>query len=203
MEYERHGAIPTPRVSNVYGQDKFKAVCEIDALLKKRSEYVMRFNPTNTKTCTYSLSGERNTFLLETFFSDIITYKTGDRNCSGDNPGGSNPQGMVYECNADRYLQAAVFKANGDDVTKYFMIVNRRCSPYIDNSSEEKTGGMRFIRIKFDTDSKEFAGFDKWRIINIDNGNVLTEFRKNSGTLIDLGFYRPGMGVMYKIEPVK
>ena len=203
MEYERHGAIPTPRVSNVYGQDKFKAVCEIDALLKKRSEYVMRFNPTNTKTCTYSLSGERNTFLLETFFSDIITYKTGDRNCSGDNPGGSNPQGMVYECNADRYLQAAVFKANGDDVTKYFMIVNRRCSPYIDNSSEEKTGGMRFIRIKFDTDPKEFAGSDKWRIINIDNGNVVAKFIKNSGTLIDLGFYRPGMGVMYKIEAVK
>lgn len=203
MEYERHGAIPTPRTTNVYGQNKYEAVCRIDAFLKRRAEYATRFNPAQTKTGTFRLSGERNTFLSETFFSDIVSYKIGDRECTKDNPGGSNPPGMVYECNEDRYLQTSVFKTYGDDAVKYFMIVNRRCSPFIDNSTEEKSGGKRFIRIKLDANSNEFADYNKWRIVDIDNGNVVAEFDKKAGALIDLGFYRPGQGVMYKIEPVK
>ena len=164
----------------------------------------MSFKPELTKNCAYRNEAERIPFLIYTYFSDIVTYKpgTGIPLCMSDNPGGSLPDGLTYECNDERYLQAAVFKTNSNDVNKYFMIVNRRCSPFINETTENLRGGKRYLRIKIDANSPEFSGYNNWKIINLDSNTTTITFDKNAGALLDLGWYLPGEGKLYKITPV-
>jgi hypothetical protein len=200
-----YGNPPTKRESNVYGQNKYLKICQINSYLEKRGPYIMSFSSELTKNCIYRLKDERSKFLSNTYFSDIVTYRysNGPLFCPEENPGGTNPQGLAYECNSDRYLQAAIFKTSAEDVNKYFMVVNRRCSPFLDNSTEERQGGKRFIRISLDKDSPEFTCHDKWEIINLDTDKSIAVFDKGESKLLDLGWYNPGQGVLYKIRPVK
>lgn len=199
------GNPPAKRELNVYKQNKYRKICSIDSMLEKRGTYIMSFNPALTKNCGYRLKDERNSFLARTYFSDIVSYKysNGPHFCPEENPGGTSPAGLVYECNSDRYIQAAVFKTSAEDENKYFMVVNRRCSPFLDNTSEERQGGLRFMRIRFDKDSQEFSGYNKWEIINLDTDKTIAVFDKGESKLLDLGWYNPGQGVLYKIRPVK
>lgn len=194
----------TPRHKSVYGQDKFKKVGDLSAKLNKWGPYIMSFEPTLTNNCIYRNSDERFNFLSNTYFHDIVTYKPGNLppDCKEGNPGENNPPNLVYECNEQRYLQAATFKSNTSDVDKYFMIVNRRCSPYKDSTSEDNRGGKRYIRVRFDVNSPEFANFNNWEIFCIDSNKIVATFDKRAGTLIDLGWFMPGQGELYKISPV-
>ncbi|MFA7359711.1 MAG: T9SS type A sorting domain-containing protein [Candidatus Kapaibacterium sp.] len=204
MEYFQLLQKPVPRTSNVYGKNKYLKVCQIDSMLAKRGPYIISFNPALTNNCIYRLSSEREEFLTNTFIGDVITYKISSTTpeCTEDNPGGTSPQGLVYECKPDRYLQAATFKKSTSDINKYFMIVNRRCSPYIDESSEDNRGGRRFVRVRFDANSSEFANFNNWKIIDIDSNKTVTVFDKRATALLDLGWYNPGQGKLYKVAPV-
>ena len=208
LEYNKgvmdYGTPPTERDSNVYKQNKYLKVCQIDSMLAKRGPYMISFNPTLTNNCIYRLEDERNQFLSSTYFSNIITYKpgSGDPPCISDNPGGSLPPGLTYDCINDRYLQAATFERSTGDINKYFMIVNRRCSPYIDSTTEDKRGGRRNIRVKFDANSSEFANFNNWKIIDIDSNKTVTVFDKRAGAILELGWYNPGQGKLYKVAPV-
>ena len=204
MENDPDEPIPVPRTSNVYGKNKYLKVCQIDSMLTKRGPYIISFNPSLTNNCIYRIEDERDAFLSSTYFSSIITYKPGSSSppCTADNPGGSPPSGLIFECNEDRYLQAATFEKSTGDINKYFMIVNRRCSPYIDSTTEDKRGGRRFIRVRFDANSSEFANFNNWKIIDIDSNKTVTVFDKRATALLDLGWYNPGQGKLYKIAPV-
>ncbi len=204
MEYDSHVQNPVPRRLNVYGKNKYLKVCQIDSMLAKRGPYMISFNPALTNNCIYRIGDERNQFLFSTYFSNIITYKPGlgDPPCISDNPGGSLPPGLTYDCINDRYLQAATFERSTGDINKYFMIVNRRCSPYIDSTTEDKRGGRRNIRVKFDANSSEFANFNNWKIIDIDSNKTVTVFDKSGGAILDLGWYNPGQGKLYKVAPV-
>ncbi len=193
---------PLPRDSNVYGQNKYLKVCQIDSMLEKRGHYIMSFEPTLTKNCIYRNSDERFNFLNSTYFSDIVTYKPGNLtpDCNEDNPGENNPLNLVYECKAYRYLQGATFQISASDINKYFMIVNRRCSPYIDESSPDNRGGRRDIRVRFDTSG--FTGYNNWEIFCIDSNKTVATFDKRALALLDLGWFMPGQGELYKISPV-
>ncbi|MEI7484217.1 MAG: hypothetical protein WCK13_05850 [Ignavibacteriota bacterium] len=193
-----------PRHKSVYGQDKFNKIGEISAKLEKWGPYIVKFKPELTTNCIYRLAEERNSFLNSTYFADVITYRQGTAPpdlCSGDNPGGNLPDGLTYECKDKRYLQMAVFKTSADDVNKYFMVVNRRCSPYIDNSTEDKRGGMRNVRIRFDLNAAEFGGHTLWKIIDLETNSVVLTFSKSESKILDLGLYLPGQGKLYKIAP--
>jgi len=193
-----------PRHKSVYGQDKFNKIGEISAKLEKWGPYIVKFNPALTTNGIYRLAEERNSFLNSTYFADVITYKQGSELpdiCKGDNPGGTLPEGLTYECKDKRYLQMAVFKTSSDDVNKYFMVVNRRCSPYIDNSTEDKRGGMRNVRIRFDLNSAEFGGHTLWKIIDLETNSVVLTFSKSESKILALGWYLPGQGKLYKIAP--
>ncbi len=145
----------TPRTQNVYGQNKFEGLQYLNAKLQKWGPYILSFESTLTKTCAYRNYSERNSFLNETYFMDIITYKYSESYpaCNEDNPGGSNPQYLVFECKENRYLQVATFKTSNGDINKYFMIANRRCSPFKDYSCEDSLGGKRNVRVRFDISS--------------------------------------------------
>ncbi len=87
-------------------------------------------------------------------------------------------------------------------MNKYFMIVNRRCSPYINDDNENNRGGKRLIKIKFDANSNEFNGFNDWVITDLETGNKVLTFDKRYSTLLNLGDYQPAQGRLYKISPL-
>jgi hypothetical protein len=193
-----------PRHISVYHQDKFKKIGQINSKLQKWGPYIMKFVATSTLSCSYRLMTERENFLSSTYFMDIVTFKpgSGEPPCVAYSPGFTLPSGLTYDCNEYRYLQAATFKTSASDINKYFMIVNRRCSPYIDESTIDNRGGKRNIRVKFDLNSNDFAGYENWEIFCIDSNKTVATFGKSAGTLIDLGWYMPGQGELYKISPV-
>ena len=133
-----------------------------------------------------------------------MSYKpgSGSPNCVEDGPGGTNPTGYTYDCNDERYIQVATFN-NPDDNYQYFMIVNRRCSPYINESTPALNGGRRIIKIRFDADYSAFAGLTNWNIIDLETEQSVLTFDKTSSNLLDLGYFMPGEGKLYKIMPEK
>jgi hypothetical protein len=201
------GCIPNPRTTNVYDQNKWVKMGEInDRLKNKWGPTLMSFNNQDRHSYIYRL--ERNTCLNETYFHDIITYKPGSglpANCYEDNPfpGQNPPQGLTYECYEDRYLQVATFRESSSEggTYPYFMIVNRRCSPYIDESSENNRGGKRNVRVIFDAGHSELSGYNNWEIINVEDGSVVGSFNKTVLTLVDLDWFMPGEGKIYHLLP--
>lgn len=196
--------IDTPRSVTAYGQDKFQHISKISKKLNNWEPYLMSFDPNSTRSCIYRFEDERDNFLTNTSFADVVTYKTSSvtPECTEDNPGGTSPQGLVFEYKPDRYLQTATFKKSTSDINKYFMIVNRRCSPYKNESSEDNRGGKRFVRVRFDVNSSEFANFNNWKIIELDSNRTVAVFDKRATALLDLGWYLPGEGKLYKVAPV-
>ncbi len=189
-----------PRYTNMYGQPKWEKFKQITHRLKTWGPSLMSFNNTQTNSYIYRLGEERTSLLDNTYFKDIVTYKPGSGYpiCENDNPGGSNPPGMIYECYDERYVQAAVFKNTGEVNPNYFMIVNRRCSPVMTGYPD----GKRFIRVSFDPNSPSFPVYRTWKILDIGNDRWSQTFDKTTGSLIDLGEFNPGEGRLYKVVPV-
>lgn len=190
-----------PRDENVYGQTgKMEKVGIVNATLKEWGPHLMSFDNDQTKSYIYRLEEERNALQTNSYFQDIVSYKPGNFiSCVEDSPGEDSPQGYIYECNEDRYLQVATFKNPAEPAhTKYFMIVNRRCSPYIDETTEDKRGGKRKIMVKFKVSSLPEAV--NWKLVDLDTG-VPIVFSKLGG-LVDLGDYMPGEGKLFKMVPV-
>ena len=161
----------------------------------------MSFDNSNRKSCI--LRSEHNDLNSQTYFSDVITYKPfgGIPSCAEDNPN-SSVSGTVFECKVVRYLQVAAFQ-NSEPNTKYFMIVNRRCAPFLnDSTNNDNNGGRRFVKVKLDSGSADFQGFNNWSIYDLENDSLIQTFDKNTKSDINLGCYIPGEGKLYKLAPV-
>jgi len=206
----------SPRHDNVYHQwtgtsgndksSKFNTVADLNYLFKNKwGPTLMSFNNSLTKSCIYRLEDERNIFLQESYFRDIVSYEWGSGvpPCEQDRPDtidAPNPPDVRYECNESRYLQAATFKKVTDDGNRYFMIVNRRCSPI----QSDHVDGARYMRVIFDQNSGEFATYNSWNIVDVENPRTIVgNFDKTAQVpYVDLGWFEPGQGRLYKIVPV-
>jgi hypothetical protein len=192
------------RHENAYEQysngqgSKYNTVGSINEKLQKLGPYIMSFDNTNRKTCIYRIPSERNIFHSQTYFSEVVTYKpgTGSPPCIEDDPGDSM-SGLIWECANDRYLQVTAFQSSESN-TRHFMIVNRRTSPYIESGDY---GGRRLVKVKFDANSFSFTGFNNWNVIDLETDQVAATFDKGTSSWIDLGWYLPGEGKLYKISP--
>ncbi|MCE1165619.1 MAG: T9SS type A sorting domain-containing protein, partial [Bacteroidetes bacterium] len=193
------------RTKNFYGQNKGDTIQAISVRLKdKWGPYLLSFDNTKTVSAIYDFAEDRANFTANTYFMDIVTYKSGSGllQCVDDGPGLPGPSGMLYDCKYERYVQAAVFKNKTNDGCQYFMIVNRRCSPYVNESSESNRGGKRKIEIRFHPNASEFNGYNDWVIIDAENDNKIVTFDKRTNPLLDLGDFMPGQGKLYKVVPV-
>jgi len=166
----------------------------------------MSFDNTKTRSYKYRVLDDRNDCRSYTYFNDVISYKngTGLPPCVNDFPDTTDapaPEGLIYECNEERCLQAAVFRKYPDDGNRYFMIVNKRCSPKLTQSTND---GERFIRVAFDQNSDEFPVYNSWKIIDVENMDTeVGRFNKTAlNPFVDLGWFDPGQGKLYKIVPV-
>ncbi|MBK8381067.1 MAG: hypothetical protein IPL16_04105 [Ignavibacteria bacterium] len=175
-------------------------VKKINSTLNKWGTYLMSFDNENRKS--YILRSEYSNLYSQTYFSEVITYKPfgGTPTCPEENPN-SSVTGAYFECKDKRYLQVATFQ-NIEPNTKFFMIVNRRCSPFIDTTSDDNNGGRRFVKIKLHSGSSSFAGFNNWNIYNVENDSLIKTFDKNTLADINLGWFLPGEGKLYKLAPV-
>lgn len=95
---------------------------------------------------------------------------------------------------SESYLQVATFNNPNEQNSKYFMIVNRRCSPFYDSIPEQESG-IRYVQIKLDP----MSGSHYWDITEI-GGSLSVRFDGSSISTIDLDWFRPGEGKLYKIE---
>jgi len=78
------------------------------------------------------------------------------------------------------------------------MLINRRCSPCVDNTTTDKIGGRRIVTI----DLSGLSSFNNWKLYNLENNNLEKTFDKNNHE-INLGNFLPGEGKLYKLVPVE
>lgn len=190
-----------PRRLNVYGQPKWDKVKSLVQRMKAWEPYVMSFDNANRHSYIYRI--EREALISDSYFTEIYSLKISNSTpaCEEDFPEDIATY-WVAECKKDKYLQVATFKKAIDDGNKYFMIVNRRCSPYKNELSEDDNGGRRWIKVRFDKNHIEMYGFDRWQIYDIETGAMVADFYKTLLPLIDLEIFMSGTGKLYKLVPV-
>lgn len=105
------------------------------------------------------------------------------------------------KCDENRFWEMGFFEKSGsitgEDYSKYFMMVNRRTTPEIDQD-----GDIRMLKIKFNTDS--LLTFKNWKMIDIYTNDTIFFSSDNNGfiNLGYLGMFKPGEGKLFKLAPV-
>jgi hypothetical protein len=180
----------TKREHNLYGQNKWKYVSEMNDkflnwkptldLVKWDTGYSVHFEGANHNFISDIKSIKRYPALEYTDTSNCA-------NCDDTN---------------ERYWEMGFFRpdfvnpeVSAVDKSRYFIMVNRRCIPDLDNH-----GDFRRLRIMFD--STQLTGFVNWKIIDLDTNNVVSTFNKNTTAYVNFGEFKPGEGKLYKLAPV-
>jgi len=192
----------SPRDYNVYGQPKWDSLIATTTRLEQCGPTLMSFDNTQTNSYIYRFAAERNLMYQNSYFYDIYTYKPGTAPypCVEDYPEGDVPPvNTIGECKDERYLQIATFKQNANDVANYFMILNKRCSPH--KPAENENGGRRLVKVYFDQNAGQLERYENWKITNISDRNHVITYVKGQ-TLLDFGWFEPGEGKIFKMEPV-
>ena len=150
----------------------------------------------NTQTNSYIYRQERNDFINQTYFSDVYSYPPDENNI--------NVPQLNPEMPNERFIQAATFMSSPEPNADFFMLVNRRCSPYYAPGTDPRfpngeNGGRRYFRVSFKPVSLNQS--QNWRIIDLGNNSIVATFSGSSGQSIDLGWFLPGEGKLYKLEP--
>jgi len=182
----------TKRTSNIIGQDKWNYV-------KAMNLKILHWKPTLDAIKWQSGYSVHSENANHEFISDIKSIR---RNPSLEYD--EDYPFTYYDASNERYWEMGFFdpdfgnpSVSPNDKSKYFLMVNRRCVPDTPVSGQ---GDFRGLRIKFD--SPKLAGFTNWKIIELDNNNVVATFDKTTTAFINMGEFKPGEGKLYKLVPV-
>lgn len=191
-----------PRIYNVYGQAKWDSTKALIQKIKVWAPYLVSFNNTSTNSYIYRNQTERNSLYNNSCFTRFVSLRpgSGQTDCNEDYVPEDIPTGWLYDCQYKTFLQIATFETDQTN-TYYFMVVNRRCSPYVNDDNDNNKGGKRKIRAYLHSDYPAFTEYEKWKIINLFNNSFVSTFYKSNPGYIDLGYYMPGEGNLYKIVP--
>jgi hypothetical protein len=194
-----------PRYNSVYHQNKFERIEKISKKLNKWGPLLMRFNKDNINSYVFRDPIDRTALYANSYFHHFFTLRPGgspgsQSNCEGDfTP--SDVSGWFYDCPEYTYLQVATF-GSIEPNSQYFMVVNRRCSPYINDNSDDNIGGHRKVRAYIRSNYSAFSISNNWNIIDCENeDNVVATFDKTNPGYVDLGYFLPGEGKLFKIMP--
>jgi len=206
------------RHQNVYGQynavtgtrSKFNKIGEINRKLNTIGNTLLQFgdNDDSRHSYIYRLENERNDLISHSCFSDIITWKPGSGYppCVNLSPHEQLPPGEAPECLEQRYLQAATFKKAAEQTSAYFMLVNRRCSPFFYPGEDPRfpngeNGGKRYITIRFNGNSTDLTGAVNWNVVDVATRLTVASFDKNSNKNVWIDYLMPGEGKLYQLVP--
>ncbi len=154
----------------------------------------MSFDNINRKSYIYRDADERNQMRSNTFIQELKAFPA----VPGQPPDFSSLNPETYSV---AFLQAAFFqKYNETEQSKYFMIINRRCSPFINYNSPDNIGGRRLVTLRINPNN--LPGFNNWKIFNLETGDTSLTFNKNDSQFVFIGDFMPGEGKLFKIAPV-
>jgi hypothetical protein len=177
------------RIINLYGQNKWQYVSEMNAKLLKWKDVLENSVP--VRSFSIHNEGENHYF--------IGGMKSYYRN--------QNPPYAFAESNPDdvKYWEAGFFNPlDVSDKSRYVLIVNRRCIPEVRTGA----GDIRMLKLKFNGEMLE--GADKWSLKDVNSGQEII-FNKNisedggyiflGNTEGSIGYFLPGEGKLLKLTP--
>jgi hypothetical protein len=190
------------RLTNYYGQPKWQFLCNLNAKLRQIGEILypaeqlqkhLEFDSARTINTVYSgYHPDYKYGLPFRYISDIVSLYP-------------DPMGNFPENNADptekRYWEAGTFlppdSKPEDKFSKYFIMLNKRCTPPIANST---LGDVRNLKIKFDPSILPY--FNNWVLTDPLTNTTIATINKNSGLFYNIGLFQPGEGRLFKLAPV-
>lgn len=192
----------TTRHSNLYGQDKWNYVRDMNIKIERWKPALDAIDWQNG----YSVHSESASHI---YISDILSIDphqpSGVQNpCVNDYQTGGYPSGPYLDCPDERYWEMGFYDDPNNSNTKYFLIVNRRCVP----AAGSNAGDDRILRIKFD--GNDLPGtLNNWVISEVGSRERGKEFLRGYTGYLDLGstsggmgWFKPGEGKLFKISPV-
>jgi hypothetical protein len=193
-----------PRHNSEYHQDKYAKFMDISKKIHKWSPYLLKFNDADRKSYSFRQDTARTSLYANSYFHHFFTLRPGgsggsQSNCEGDlTP--ENLNGWFYDCPENTYLQIATF-GSIEPNSQYFMVVNRRCSPYRNDYNDDSIGGHRKVRAYLRSSYSDFSVAGNWSIFNCENGETVATFDKSNPGYVDLGYFMPGEGKLFKMAP--
>lgn len=170
----------TPRYYNAYNQPKWQEIINLTSKLKTLGPHLLSFND-DRRSFIYRNAAERSDMSSSTFINELKTYLPVSF-ASDTIPDLDN---FTQDPANNVFLQAAFFnKTNETESNKYFMIVNKRCSPFINVSNATNIGGKRLISMK--VNPSYLSDFNNWKLINMETGDAVITFNKNDSNHVYL-----------------
>jgi hypothetical protein len=187
-----------PRTVSVYGQNKWNAAVSLNTKLSNLRPHLMSFDDAGRHSYIYRLSAERNQMSSDTYLKSLKAFPAFEF-APDPVPDLTNHSPDIY---SESYLQATVFEKTNEplDKSKYFFIVNRRCSPFIDYNSSDNIGGRRLVTMK--VNETHLQGFNNWTLYDLESNDSLRTISSKDTNDIFLGDFLPGEGRLYKLAPV-
>lgn len=187
---------------NAYGQNKWSFYKRYNRLLEKWGPYLVNFDNSKRSSYIYRKSEERTAMLSGGHFvNEIYTYRL-----QTDGSVSTTPEPIN-----ERFLQASFFDKYThldpppDPPARYFIIVNRRGSPFIDSSSTDKIGGKRLIKMSIHPFSLWFKKYRNVSLQDLSDNSIDTTFYNedniNYDMTLNLGWFNPGEAKLFRLSP--
>lgn len=183
---------PIKRDYNAYHQNKWEALSSLNAHISRLGDYLVTFDESLSNS--YNYRNEKNQLTSNTFIKGVKTYIP----AVGVSETDTSIAALTADGQSGTILQAAVFDVSSPDPhVKYFMLVNKRCSPSVGITTTDKIGGRRIVTINL----SGLPDFNNWKLYDLENNTLVKTFDKN-GKEINLGNFQPGEGKLYKLIAV-
>ena len=187
-----------PRYINYYGQQKWNSVISLNHNIKDIGNYMYPVGELSRHLIyDKTISVNKN----ELGYEYINNIKSKIINTNGITHFHYDSSIGNVDDDSYRYWELGFFNPNPAnpnnplDKSKYFLAVNKRCTPVDDSYSDE-----RDLYVKFD--SRNLQNFTNWKLVDaLTNTEILT-FDKNSSQYLNAGIFQPGEGKLYKLAPV-
>lgn len=190
----------TLRTLNFYHQTNPDKKETIQSIVKRVAdtwgELLLTFDNKRRHSYIYNFETERNNLVLNSYFIKFLTLKPGknDSNYVNDSLAAVLP-GLIAEPPGETYLQVATFE-NDRKNTHYFMVVNRRCAP---SDLRDTVGGKRIVEALINLQNL-LQGNLRCVIYDCGTNDVVKELEYSDlPVLVDLGWFEPGEGKLFKI----
>jgi hypothetical protein len=176
----------SPRRSNLYGQDKWVDVGNMNAKIGFMKPYIDQVKV----EAAFSTHAEG---VNHSYIDDIqsIGYQ---------NP--YNKTNPFTDASNERYWEMSfmgLIQPYFDEYHKYFMMVNRRCVPFYDNGGNDKGGDLRTLKIQFD--NGVLVNFNNWKVYDVLHPDQAVVFDKRNHGFVEVSDFNPGDGKLFKLEP--
>jgi hypothetical protein len=188
---------PLIREYNYYGQRKGDGLTQINSNLTTLMGLMTEF--TFQDGYSVHLDGANHSYIHGILSVDPRIYGQ-NSSCVND-----APEYVWVDCPDVTYWEMGFFELTNSlpkDKSKYFMMVNRRCTPNLNNN-----GDIRALRIKFNPNL--LLNYNTWKICDVLHPEVVITFDKNytgyiylGSTTGSVGYFEPGEGKLFKLVPV-